>query len=209
MFSNLQISHTTDKAVQGSSDRTVSAEAMHAEWLEVQAAQRDPVMFRSLYERYYEPVFRYLYNRSQDEDLAADLCAQVFLKALQRLGDYTFHGVPFSAWLYRIAANEIAGHYRQAQKTRIVSVEEGGLHALVDEIEEDHSEARRALLLTAMQSLKEADLAMIEMRFFEQRSFKEIADILGITESNAKVKTYRIFERMKGIMINNQTASGL
>lgn len=185
---------------------------MHAEWLEVQAAQRDPVMFRSLYERYYEPVFRYLYNRSQDEDLAGDLCAQVFLKALQRLGDYTFQGVPFSAWLFRIAANEIAGHYRQVQKTRIVSVEEGGLHALVDEIEEDHSEARRALLLSAMQSLKEAELAMIEMRFFEQRSFKEIADILGITESNAKVKTYRILERMKGVMTNNannQTASGL
>lgn len=212
MFSNLQISHSKDKTVQGSSDRTVSAEAMHAEWLEVQAAQRDPAMFRPLYDRHYEPLFRYLYNRSQDEDLAADLCAQVFLKALQRLGDYTFQGVPFSAWLYRIAANEIAGHYRQTQKVRIVSVEDGGLHGLVDEIEEDHSEAQRALLLTAMQSLKEAELALIEMRFFEQRSFKEIADILDITESNAKVKTYRILERMKGVMINNannQTASGL
>ncbi len=198
----MHISRNLEQAVQGSgSDRTVSAEAMHAEWLEVQAAQRDPAQFRSLYDRHYEPLFRYLYNRSQDEELAADMCAQVFLKALQRLGEYTFQGVPFAAWLFRIAANEIAQHYRQSQKARIVSVEEGGLHALVDEIEdEDRSEAQRALLMQTMQTLKEADMELIEMRFFEQRSFRDIADILGITESNAKVKTYRILERMKGVM---------
>lgn len=213
MSSNLRVSHSLQQAFEGNgTDRTVSAEAMHAEWMEVQAAQRDPAMFRPLYNRYYEPVFRYLYNRSQDEDLAADLCAQVFLKALQRLGDYTFQGVPLSAWLFRIAANEVAGHYRQLQKARIVSIEEGGLHTLADEIEEDRSEARQQLLLSAMQSLKEAELALIEMRFFEHRSFKEIADILDITEGNAKVRTYRILERMKGIMTNktnNEATSGL
>ncbi len=210
MFSNLQISRNLDRAVQGSgSDRTVSAEAMHAEWLEVQAAQEDVALFRPLYDRHYEPVFRYLYNRSQDTELAADLCAQVFLKALQRLGDYTFQGVPFSAWLFRIAANEVAQHFRQAQKARIVSMEEGGLHTLTDEVAEDNSEAQRAALLQAMQTLKESELALIEMRFFEQRSFREIADILGITESNAKVKTYRILERMKGVMVQMNNNAGL
>lgn len=210
MFSNLQISRNLDRAVQGSgTDRTVSAEAMHAEWLEVQAAQEDVALFRPLYDRHYEPVFRYLYNRSQDTELAADLCAQVFLKALQRLGDYTFQGVPFSAWLFRIAANEVAQHFRQAQKARIVSMEEGELHTLTDEVAEDNSEAQRAALLQAMQTLKESELALIEMRFFEQRSFREIADILGITESNAKVKTYRILERMKGVLVQMNNNAGL
>lgn len=210
MFSHLQISRNLDRAVQGSgSDRTVSAEAMHAEWLEVQAAQEDVALFRPLYDRHYEPLFRYLYNRAQDEELAADLCAQVFLKALQRLGDYTFQGVPFSAWLFRIAANELAQHHRQSQKTRIVSMEEGQLHALADEVGEDDFEAQRSALLQVMQTLKDTDMALIEMRFFEQRSFKEIADILGITESNAKVKTYRILERMKGVMVQLNNNAGL
>jgi RNA polymerase sigma-70 factor, ECF subfamily len=209
MFSNLQISRSLNRAGRGGgSDRTVSVEAMHAEWLEVQSAQHDPAMFRPLYDRYYEAVFRFLYNRSQDEELAADLCAQIFLKALQRLGDYTFQGVPFSAWLFRIASNELAQHYRQSQKVRVVSMEEGNLFDLADEIgEEDRSEEQRKSLLEAMQTLKAPDMALIEMRFFEQRSFREIAEILGITESNAKVKTYRILERLKAVMLKINPAS--
>lgn len=209
MFSHLQISRSLNRASRaGGSGRTVSAEAIHAEWLEVQSAQQEPAMFRPLYDRYYEPVFRFLYNRSQDEELAADLCAQVFLKALQRLGDYTFQGVPFSAWLFRIASNEIAQHYRQSQKSRVVSMEEGNLFDLADETEEeDRSEERRKVLLQAMQTLKAPDIVLIEMRFFEQRSFRDIADIMGITESNAKVKTYRILERLKGAMVKINPAS--
>ena len=74
---------------------------------------------------------------------------------------------------------------------------------------EDDFEAQRSALLQAMQTLKDTDMALIEMRFFEQRSFKEIADILGITESNAKVKTYRILERMKGVMVQLNNNAGL
>ncbi len=212
MLSNMHISRSLGRIAQDSdADRVISAEALHAEWAEVQAAQRDPARFRPLYDRYYEPVFRYLYHRTQDEDLAADLCAQVFLKALQRLGEYAFRGVPFAAWLFRIAANEVALHYRQAPKYRIVSVEESGLLSLADEIEpDDHIQHLRTLLPQAMQALKMADMELIEMRFFEQRSFREIADILGITESNAKVKTYRILERLKGILMTlaQQPAAG-
>jgi RNA polymerase sigma-70 factor (ECF subfamily) len=75
---------------------------------------------------------------------------------------------------------------------------------LIDEVsEEGDFEKIRQSMLGALQQLKESDMVMIEMRFFEERPFKEIAQILSITESNAKVKTYRILEKMKKIMKKN------
>ncbi|MCB0609615.1 MAG: sigma-70 family RNA polymerase sigma factor [Lewinellaceae bacterium] len=179
------------------SRRTVSKETMQEEWLEIQAAQKEPARFRPLYNRYYEPIFRYLYQRTIDEDLTADLCSQVFLKAMQRLGEYTFMGVPFSAWLYRIAANELAQHYRAAQKKRVVGIDDANLSDMIEEMEEESPEWMRNLLVQALDGLKGHELDLIEMRFFEQRSFREIAELLDMTENNAKVKTYRILERLK------------
>lgn len=177
--------------------KTVSAADMQEEWIEVQAAQRDPARFRPLYVRYYEPIFRFIYRRTDDEDLAADLCSQVFLKALQRIQDYEYRGVPFSAWLYRIASNEVSQHYRNNPQDRTVSVEEVRLGDLAEDVFEDEYEHLQKFLGLALNQLNEKDLQLIEMRFFEQRPFKEIAEILEVTESNAKVKTYRILEKLK------------
>lgn len=181
--------------------RTVSKEAMQEEWLEIQAAQKDPARFRPLYNRYFEAIFRFVYNRTLNEELTADLCSQVFLKAMQRLKSYTFQGVPFSAWLFRIASNEVAQHYRATKKNRVVGVEEAKLREIFDEAETEDREQLKQLMIASLNQLKPADLEIIEMRFFEKRPFKEIADILGITESNAKVRTYRVLERIKKIML--------
>ena len=181
--------------------KTVSDDAMAAEWEEVQAAQRNPARFQPLYERYYDPIFRFVFRRVGSEQLTADLCSQVFLKAMQRLSKYEYRGVPFSAWLYRIASNEVTQHFRQHQKNRVVSVEEGQVADLADEMEDVDSDLLLDQLSGVLDELKETDLQLIELRFFEQRPFKEIADILGITESNAKVKTYRILEKLKRKLI--------
>ena len=206
MFSNFQISRTLAKkaSLMNSSKKTVSQEAMQEEWKEVQAAQRNPAHFRPLYDRYFEQIFRFVFKRTAEEDVAADICSQVFLKAMQQLHKYKYKGVPFSAWLYRIASNEVAQHYRNTQKSRVVSVEDYNISNVIDEMEEGDNEQARQLMLDSLQDLKEDDLKLIEMRFFEQRPFKEIADILEITESNAKVKTYRILEKIKKLMIKKQ-----
>ena len=178
--------------------KTVSPEALQAEWLEIEAAQRDPALFRPLYNRYYEPVFRLIFRRTADEALTADLCSQAFLKAIQKLPDYEFKGVPFSSWLFRIAINETAQHFREAQRHRVVSIEDATLQQLMTEIDEPAADDTLQWdLVGALDQLKDTDLTLIELRFFEQRPFKEIAEILGMTESNAKLKTYRILERLK------------
>ena len=206
MFSNLQISRTLAKntARMQSSNKTISQEAMQAEWLEVQAAQQNPAYFRPLYDRYFNQIFRFIFKRTGDENIANDICSQVFLKAIQKIGTYEYKGVPFSAWLYRVASNEVAQYFRNTQKNRVVTVEEHTFSDLIDEVsEEGDFEKTRQSMLGALQQLKESDMVMIEMRFFEERPFKEIAQILSITESNAKVKTYRILEKMKKIMKKN------
>lgn len=198
MFYNLQISRTLAKNdSMGVFKKTVSEEAVLGEWVEIQAAQQDPALFRPLYDRYFEPIFRFVFRRTADEELAADLCSQVFLKAMQKLNTYHYRGVPFSSWLFKIASNEISQYYRQFQKNRVVSAEDMDLTGMVEEMAEEDSELHRNNLAKVLDTLDEKDLQLIEMRFFEQRPFKEIADVLGMTESNAKVKTYRILERLK------------
>ena len=183
--------------------KTVSAAAMEAEWLEIQAAQQNPARFRPLYERYYESIFRFVFRRTADDDLAADICSQVFLKAMQRLGTYQFRGVPFSAWLFRIASNEVAQHFRNVPNQRTVSVDDASLGEIAEEMElDDDTGIQIQEMMVAIQDLRAEEVTLIELRFFEQRPFKEIAEILDITESNAKVKTYRILERLKRIMQN-------
>lgn len=204
MFINLQINRTLAKneGQMNSFRRTVSSEAIQEEWAQVQLAQSNPALFRPLYERYFEPIFQFIFNRTQDEERCADLCSQVFLKAMQQLEHYTFKGVPFSAWLYRIASNEVAQYYRESKRARVVSVEDSGLHSLSEELDTDDLDRFRPFLAKALDLLKEEDLEIVEMRYFEQRPFKEIAEVLNITESNAKVRTYRVLERLKKIMLN-------
>ncbi len=203
MFSILQVNQFVKGNGMSDTRKTLSTAEVQEEWLEIQAAQSDPARFRPLYERYYEPIFRFIYRRCSDSDLAADLCSQVFLKALQRLGDYQFRGVPFSSWLFRIASNEIAQHYRSLKGQRTVSLESTQLGDMAEEMELDTAAPVQEDLVRALDELREEDLLLIELRYFEQLPFKEIAEILDITESNAKVKTYRILEKMKRFLSNN------
>lgn len=177
---------------------TVTQQAMEEEWLEVQAAQQNPAKFRVLYNRYYESIFRFVYKRTVDEVLAADLTSQVFLKAMQKIDKYIFKGVPFSAWLFRIASNEIAQHFRKHNKNRVVSLEERTTQDLEDEYDaKEDLEINITILKDVIEDLKPEEVELLELRFFEKRPFKEVANILDITENNAKVKIYRLLQKMK------------
>jgi len=203
----MQYSLTINPSSLSSRTQSVTIEAMQQEWQEIQVAQQNPAMFRPLYDRYYEPIFRYIHRRTADEALSADICSEVFFKAMQKLDQYEFKGVPFSAWLYRIASNEITQHFRNTQKNRTVSVETTALPEIMEEMGDLESVERQqfqAALIPCLNELKEKDLEIIELRFFEQRPFKEIADFLDITESSCKMRTYRVLGRLKKIILKNK-----
>lgn len=183
---------------------TLTQQAIEEEWTLVQAAQKNPARFGVLYDRYYEPIFRFVYQRIADEELTADLCSQVFLKAMQNLSRYTYKGVPFSAWLYRIATNEISQHYRQTNKNRVVTLEDNYAQSIQEELDnKEELEINIGVLEKVIQQLKPDEVQMVELRFFEKRAFKEIGDILNMTENNAKVKVYRLLQKMKKLFEEN------
>ena len=163
----------------------------------IRRAQKDPECFGPLYKKYHEQIFRYVYQRMDDEETAFDVTSQVFMKALNNLNRYEFRGVPFSSWLYRIAKSELYQSFRDKKAERTVNIESCQLSEIIEEFEEDSTELNKKRLFESLAKLKEKDMQLIEMRFFEKRSFKEIGEILDITENNAKVKAFRAIEKLK------------
>ncbi len=167
---------------------------------QISAAKINPARFDVLYEKYYRSIFVFIYRRTGDEELCADITSHVFLKALINIKKYQFKGVPFSAWLFRIAFNEINMYFRKNKANRIVSLDKNNLHQIVQEIApDDNSEAEQKMML-ALKKLDSDDIQLIEFRFFEKRSFSEIGEIVGITENNAKVKVYRILDKLRKLI---------
>lgn len=174
-----------------------SAIEQEMDW--IKAAQKDIQAFAPLYDKYYVQIFRYVDRRTLDRDLSADLTSKVFVKAIQAIQTFKPQGVPFGSWLYRIAYNTIQQYFRDAQKERSVSLDDHQLVFLTEDNNDDEEEKPQLIskVKKILDGLKDHEISIIEMRFFEGLSFKEIGDILDITENNAKVKAHRIIEKMR------------
>jgi RNA polymerase sigma-70 factor (ECF subfamily) len=170
------------------------------EW--VQRAKADPEHFAPLYKKYHEQIFRYIYQRMDDEEMAFDITSQVFMKAIKNLHKYEFRGVPFASWLYRIAKSELYQSFRDNKAIRTVNIDTVQVNEFIDEFDHEESEHNRKKLMNCLAKLNEEDMQLLELRFFEKRSFKEIGEILDITENNAKVKSFRALEKLKKIYLN-------
>lgn len=168
-------------------------------------SQADPEAFKPVYGKYFKKIFQFVWHRVGERELAADITQQVFLKALTRLGKFQFRGLPFSAWLFRIAVNECNDLFRKTRKVRHVVLDDGAADLLYEELTADNSlEDLKTRLPSVLQRLDEKELQFIELRFFEGRPFKEIAEIMNITETYAKVKTYRTLDKMKRLFLNKK-----
>src|ERR1700733_995474 len=111
---------------------------LSGEEAEIDAAKENPRLFSVLYSRYYEPVFRFIYQRLDSKDLASDICAQVFLKAMTHLHTYRHQGLPFVCWLYRIAGNELKQLFRKNSRHRTINVDTSGFHLIMEEADENY-----------------------------------------------------------------------
>jgi RNA polymerase sigma-70 factor (ECF subfamily) len=91
--------------------------------------------------------------------------------------------------------------FRDRKAIRTVNVDDIHLSEMIEEMDEDEREERKRKLYNSLKKLKETDLQLIEMRYFEKRSFREIGEILELTENNAKVKCFRALEKLKRFII--------
>jgi len=180
--------------------RHISQEEILNEFETVQEAVKDPKQFQILYDRYFSAIFNYVYRKIDDEEITADLTSQTFLKALKNLKKYKFRGVPFSAWLYRIASNEVNRHYRQTNKKLVFSFDEYEFENLIEQNVEKDEEIDIDYIIQQMHTMSESDIEVLELRFFESKSFAEIAFILEISEANAKMRTYRAIEKLRKLL---------
>jgi RNA polymerase sigma-70 factor, ECF subfamily len=174
-----------------------SSEQLEKEYALIVKAQASSNDFEPLYNQNFERIFRFVYQRVESKEEAADITSQVFLKALLNLQDYQYRKIPFSAWLYRIAINEISSFYSKSNKNRVVNIETVQLNKLFEESDQNLKEERIERIILALKHLKGEELMLLELRFFEDHSFKEIGEIMGITENNAKVKVYRVIDKLK------------
>lgn len=168
----------------------------------IEKSQLDPKFFRPLYEKYFKRIFLFVHRRVGDKECTADITSQIFLKALTNIKKFEARGLPFSAWLFRIAINECTNFFRKTKRDRHVSLDSISVNELFEDLTAEQGlEDLQRKLPDMLQKLSPDELQLIELRYFEQRPFRDVADILGITENYAKVRVYRVLDKMKEMFI--------
>lgn len=167
------------------------------ERLLIEAAQKDPARFAELYEIHFERVYAYVARRVQDRAETEDLTAEVFHHALANVKRFEWRGIPFAAWLYRIAANLISDRWQKSG--REVTDEEQIAAAQVSPVEIEEVE-RRATLFRLVEGLPAEQQRVVVLRFVEQKSIKEVAKAIRKTEGAVKQLQFRALTTLRARM---------
>ena len=161
----------------------------------IEAAQKDPARFVELYEANFERIYAFVSRRVHTRGDVEDITAEVFQHALANIAKFEWRGAPFAAWLYRIAANAIADRWQRASR------EQGG-PAPEDPVDRSESidlekSERVARLFNLVKGLPEDQRRVIEMRFAEEKSIREIAQKLGRTPGAVKQLQFRGIQALR------------
>lgn len=170
-----------------------------AETLLVQQARQDPKAFGALYELYVDRIYAYIYHRVGNAEDAEDLTARTFYRALDRFDTYEDRGLPFSAWLFRIAHNLVANWYRERHRRPLLSLDRLWSHSephtsLEHQVEQ---EERQAALWAAINRLPEERRSLLLLKFGSQMSNVEIGELLRKSESAVKSLYFRTLATLR------------
>jgi RNA polymerase sigma-70 factor, ECF subfamily len=160
----------------------------------VKRAQQDPQAFGVLYDRYADRIYTFVWRQTTDEALAKDVTATTFEKALRHVRRYRWQGNSFCAWLYRIARNEIVQHYR---RQRFLAPLRSWLLSDANVEKAVQNQERQDALQKALARLPAPDREVIVLRFFEELSSAEVAEILGCSTANVYVRLHRALGRLR------------
>jgi RNA polymerase sigma-70 factor, ECF subfamily len=180
----------------------VAAESPYASQAEgdlVELAKTDADAFGELYRRHVDRIYTYIYYRTGNATDAEDLTARTFHQALTHLPKYTDHGVPFVAWLYRIAHNLVANHHRTNSRWKLTSLEDlelTGRPADGPERAAESNERRRALW-SAIRRQPEERQRLLILKYADRLSNEEIGEAMGRTESAIKSLYFRTLKALK------------
>ncbi len=161
----------------------------------------------AIYDMYSDRIYRYIYHRVGDPDVAEDLTALTFTKMLEAIHSGREWRTSFSGWLYRIAHNLVVDHFREKGRARQVSLEAGlPLRATgADPLEAAERSLQRDALRKAISHLTEDQANVIVLRFIEGYSIAEVAKRLGKTEGAIKALQFRAVERLRRLMARDES----
>jgi RNA polymerase sigma-70 factor (ECF subfamily) len=173
----------------------------------IKRAKKDPEAFGTIYDGYYHRILGYVLKRVADLDTAQDIVSETFFKALKNLWQFEWRNISLSAWLYRIANNEISNHFRKG-RIKKVSLDKVKEPFTVDTPLDEVLEAEKALkkhedFLILQQNISKLNLRyqeVIVLRFFEKKRIREIAEILGKKEGTVKSLIHRGLKKLKTLM---------
>lgn len=153
----------------------------------------DKLAFGELYQRYVQRIYNYFYYRTGSQPEAEDLTTRVFIRALSHIGNYDERGVPFSAWLYRIAHNLIANWHRDNSRRKVIPLDDFVATQLQTDAPEVAAEQREEQehLLASIRHLPEERQQLLFLKFVERMSNAEIGAIMNRTEGAIKSLYHR------------------
>jgi RNA polymerase sigma-70 factor (ECF subfamily) len=180
----------------------------------IRRAKNDIQAFGRLYDKYYSQIFGYVLRRTANICIAQDLTSEIFLKALKNIKQFQWRGIPFSAWLYRIASHEIATAFRKNKRRQLLTQEimnQADTYGISVEAEialaEEELQKHEDFLAihNSISKLPVKYQEVIVLRFFEKKQLEEIGDILGKREGTVKSLLHRGMEKLKKIVEQNAT----
>lgn len=165
----------------------------------VQRAKADPAAFGILYERYIDRVYAYIYHRVGNAQDTEDLTARTFYRALDKLDTYEDRGLPFSAWLFRIAHNLVANWHRDRGRRRFLSLDKLWSHSKEGDTPEEQieREENHAALWDAIDRLPEERRTLLLYKFGSRLSNLEIGELLQKSESAIKSLYFRTLATLR------------
>ncbi|MFY1652316.1 ECF subfamily RNA polymerase sigma factor, BldN family [Solwaraspora sp. WMMD792] len=182
----------------GYPDRPDPSDPAREVWALVERAQAgETEAFGLIYDRYVDTVFRFVYFRVGNRQLAEDLTSDTFLRALKRIGSFTWQGRDLGAWLVTIARNLVADHFKSGRYRLEVTTgdvmdaerEDRGPEGSPEAAVVDH--ITNVALLTAVKQLNPEQQECIVLRFLQGFSVAETARAMGKNEGAIKALQYR------------------
>jgi RNA polymerase sigma-70 factor (ECF subfamily) len=177
----------------------------------IEQARHDREAFGRIYEQYVDRIYNYIYYRTGNAADAEDLTARTFMRAMQHMPTYQDQGVPFSAWLYRIAHNLVANWHRDRNRRQIISlddltrwnVQEDGPETAALKVED------KAALLEAVQRLPAERQELLTLKFVERLSNAEIGAVMGRSEGAIKSLYHRTLLSLREELVPEAEPSSL
>lgn len=160
----------------------------------VERAKEDPAAFGVLYEKHVRKIYSYIYRRTSNHHDAEDLTSRTFHRALANINRYESRGLPFSAWLYRIAHNLVANWLRDRSRHEVISLDRlASTHRRSESAPEDQAEANeeREALLEAIRRLPADRQQLLILKLMEGMSNAEIGQVMGRSVGAIKSLYYR------------------